>query len=82
MWVGMMQSDDVVSESEELVSIDEPRFFCGGNAAVVTYTKHSKFTYKGTVNDDIAKFSATLEKTADGWKCVFGTRATGQKPSE
>ena len=48
----------------------------------MTYTMHSKFSYKGTKNDDIAAFSATLEKKDGAWKCVFGQRATGQKPKE
>ena len=81
LYAQMINSDDIVSESEELLSIDEPRIFCGGNAAVITYTKHSRFVYKGQANDDIAKFSATLEKGPHGWKVVFGQRATGQKPS-
>ena len=76
----MFASEDVVIESDELVSIDSVRIFAGGNAAVATYSKHSKFIYKGDENDDYAVFSATLEKKGGGWKVVFVMRATGQPP--
>ena len=54
--------------------------FAGGNAAVVVYTCRSKFSYKGTPNDDIAKFSATMEKVDGTWKMVHNHRGTGQAP--
>ena len=79
-WATMFASEDVVIESDELVSIDSVRIFAGGNAAVATYSKHSKFIYKGDENDDYAVFSATLEKKGGDWKVVFVMRATGQPP--
>lgn len=80
MWKEMMLSDDVVATSDELQSVDSVKMIGGGNAAVATYVSHAKFTYKGTPNDDIAKFTAVFDKTADGWKCVAAHRATGQAP--
>lgn len=52
-------------------------------AAAITFTLHDKFSYKGTPNDDIAKYSAMLELSEEGsWKIVHAHRASGQKPAE
>lgn len=83
IWKAMITSDDVTFESSELFSFDSSTIFAGGKAASVTYTLHDKFYYKGTPNDDIAKYSATLELSEEGsWKMVHAHRATGQKPAE
>ena len=82
-WTGlkdMWMSKDVNSEMSKLVSVDSMRIFADGKAAVATYTCHDKFTYQGTPNDDIAKYTAVLEKVGDSWKMVHGHRATGQPP--
>mmetsp|Transcript_62370 Transcript_62370/g.148572 ORF Transcript_62370/g.148572 Transcript_62370/m.148572 type:complete len:140 (-) Transcript_62370:383-802(-) len=76
----MFLSPDVKFISSELVGINSTKIFANGAAAVVVYTTHDKFEYKGTANDDIAVFSATLEKTDAGWKFVHLHRATGKKP--
>ena len=47
------------------MSVDAVSVFAGGRAAHATFTLHDKFAYKGTPNDDLAKYSATLE-LADG----------------
>ena len=78
----MFSSGDVESELSELMSVDSIRLLAGGAAAVATYTHHSRFTYKGIPNDDIAKFSVVLEKTPEGWKMVHGHRGTGQPPEK
>ena len=80
MFKGMMGSADITIESDEVTSIDDIKEFAGGNAAVVVYTCRSKFSYKGTPNDDIAKFSATMEKVDGTWKMVHNHRGTGQAP--
>jgi len=79
-YLGMLASEDVIVVSDELLSVGDVKVLAGGCVAVFTYTTHSKFVYKGTENDDIAKFSATAEKGADGWKIVHAHRGTGQKP--
>ena len=88
---GMWASGAIKDASSELVSVDSSRllgvFSCWpkalpvppGATAVITYTTHDKFTFQGNVNDDIAKFTAVLEKGA-GWKIVHAHRATGQPP--
>ena len=76
-WKGMLTSEDVEVVSDEVVSIDTVIELAAGQVAVVVYTTHSVFKYKGTPNDDIAKFSATFEKQADGkWMCAHNHRGT------
>lgn len=83
IWKGMITSKDIDFESSEVVSFDSSTILAGGKAAVVTFTLHDKFSYKGTPNDDISKYSATLElsEEAGNWKMVHVHRATGQKPA-
>ena len=89
---GMFSSGMIKDASSVLVSLDSVRLLgmlsCWpaalppppGATVVCTYTTHDKFTYDGTVNDDIAKFSAVLEKGLGGWKATHIHRATGQPP--
>jgi hypothetical protein len=78
----MITSQDITFESSECISVDSTTIFAGGKAAAVTFTLHDKFTYKGTPNDDIAKYSAMLELTdAGSWRMMHAHRATGQKPA-
>lgn len=77
---GMLGSPDIIVEKDEVTSVDEVKEFAGGNAAVVVYTTRSTFSYKGTSNDDVAKFSLTIEKVDGAWKVVHMHRGTGQKP--
>ena len=76
-----MENSDIIFESGKLLSIESVNIFADGSAAYVTYKRHDKFSYKGTNNDDISMFTATLEKIKGEWKIVFGTRSTGEKPS-
>ena len=81
IWGQMLSSDAVNFISSELLELNSVDVFAGGAAAVATYTTHDKFTYMGTPNDDIAKFTLVLEKQADGtWIIVHAHRGTGQKP--
>lgn len=79
-YLAMMGSEDVVMESSTLLKVEDIKEIAGGRAAVFTYTSHDKFRYKGTPNDDIAKFSAVVEKGPEGWKMAHVHRGTGQKP--
>ena len=40
-----------------------------------------QFKFQGNENDDLAKFSAVLEKSLNGWRICHVHRATGQAPS-
>ena len=79
-WEEMMTNDDVKVESSKLLSIN--KLTVNGDNAVVCYTQHGKFTYKGTENDDIAVFTSVLRKVEGEWKVVHGQRSTGRKPDE
>jgi ketosteroid isomerase-like protein/quinol monooxygenase YgiN len=79
-WEEMMTNDNVVVESNDLVSVNKLQI--EGEMAYVCYTSHGKFSYKGTANDDIAVFTSILKKCADGWKIVMGQRSTGRGPEE
>jgi len=80
-WKGMLTSADMQVISDDVISVDKVSEYANGQIAVVVFTTRSKFTYKGKQNDDIAKFSATMEKQADGkWQIVHNHRGTGQVP--
>lgn len=80
-WKGMLTAEDVQIISDEVVSVDKVSEYANGQVAVVVYTTRSKFNYKGKQNDDVAKFSATMERQTDGkWLIVHNHRGTGQSP--
>ena len=78
----MISSGDITAKSMEIVSFNSCRIFAEGHAAVVTFTQHSVFNYKGKENDDIAKWTMVLEKSPSNcWKIIHAHRGTGQAPS-
>lgn len=79
-WDNMMNNEDVIVESNDLVTINKLKVV--GDMAFVCYTTHGKFSYKGTVNDDIAVLSTVLQRVDGKWLVVHGQRSTGRKPSE
>ena len=83
IWGNMLASEDVEVISMELLEVNSVDVLACGKSAFATYTSHDKFTYMGTPNDDIAKFTVVLEKQDDGtWLMVHAHRGTGQPPSE
>ena len=79
-WEAMMTNDDVKVESSKLVSVN--KLTVNGNSAVVCYTQHGKFNYKGNSNDDVAVFTSVMQKVGGEWKVIHGQRSTGRKPDE
>ena len=82
----MLASPDIIVESDVVSSIDDVKEISKNNVAVVTFTTLSKFSYKGTPNDDVAKFTMVLELcsrigTNAIWRVVHLHRGTGQKPA-
>jgi len=77
-WVQMMNNDAVTVESSELMTINKLRIT--GYMAYVCYTSKSKFTYKGTENDDVSVFTSVLEKSDGRWQVIHGQRSTGRSP--
>lgn len=76
----MMKNDDIIFRGSYLVSIHKLRV--NGNMAYACYTTHSRFSYKGTANDDIAVFTGVFEKPDNTWKLIHAHRLTGRGPSD
>jgi len=82
-WLKMLDSDDVVAKGSRLLDIHVIDLNEELNMGYVVYTTHSKFSYKGVDNDDVAVFVAIFKKKEDGeWKLTFMQRSTGRKPSD
>ena len=86
LWEEMQASEDVGALSSELLNIDKIDVFEGTSVstgmACVIFTDHSKFTYKGTPNGDVAVHIIVAKKSDDQWKIVHTQRSTGRKPDE
>ena len=82
-WGNMLNSDDVVAKGSKLLNIHVIEGSEVGDMCYACYTTHSKFTYKGTENDDVAVFVVIFRKGNDNkWKMHYMQRSTGRKPSE
>ena len=57
----MWSSGDLVLESEEVTKLYKLELL-GSNAAMCVFTLRSKFTYKGTQNDDILTVTSFLKR--------------------
>lgn len=79
-WEKMMSNPNVNVESSKLLDIQ--RLSVSGDDAFACYTSHSKFSYMGKENDDIAVFSSVFHKDKGVWKVVHGQRSSGRKPCD
>ena len=48
LWKSMLTSEDIKTTQMQLKSVDTCKIFADGKAALVTYTTHDIFEYKGT----------------------------------
>ncbi len=72
----MMNSGDVVQETAEITKIH--RFeFLSTDVAMCVFTLGSKFTYKGTPNNDLPTVTSIFKKIGDNWKIHWIQRSTG-----
>ena len=72
----MMNSGDVVQEKAEITKIH--RFeFLSIDVAMCVFTLGAKFTYKGTLNDDLPTVTSIFKKVEDIWKIHWLQRSTG-----
>ena len=72
----MIKSGDVVQEKAEITKIH--RFeFLSDNVAMCIFTLGSKFSYKGTPNDDLPTVTSIFKKVGDVWKIHWMQRSTG-----
>ncbi len=73
----MWSSGDLVLESSEITKIHKFDFF-GGDAAMCVFTLGSKFTYKGTPNDDLPTVTSIFKKIDGTWKIAWMQRSSGK----
>ena len=72
----MMNSGDVVQEKAEITKIH--RFeFLSDNVAMCIFTLGSKFSYKGTPNNDLPTVTSIFKKVGDVWKIHWMQRSSG-----
>ena len=72
----MMNSGDVVQEKAEITKIH--RFeFLSSDVAMCVFTLGARFTYKGTLNDDLPTVTSIFKKVGDAWKIHWMQRSSG-----
>ena len=73
----MMNSGDVVQEKAEITKIH--RFeFLSSDVAMCVFTLGAKFTYKGTLNDDLPTVTSIFKNVGDTWKIHWLQRSSGE----
>ena len=73
----MWSLEDLVLESAEITKVHKFEL-CGQNAAMCVFTLGSKFTFKGTQNDDVPTVTSILKKIDEKWKVSCMQRSSGQ----
>ena len=71
-----MISGDVVQEKAEITKIHRLEFL-SENIVMCIFTLGSKFTYKGTPNDDLPTVTSIFKKVDNIWKIYWMQRSTG-----
>ena len=71
-----MISCDVVQEKAEITKIHRLEFL-SNNVSLCIFTLGSKFTFKGTLNDDLPTVTSIFKKVGDVWKIHWMQRSTG-----
>ena len=80
LWAEMTNSEEIVAHSHELVALN--KYNLVGDVAWAVATTHSKFSFHGKEDDDIAVYSLILQKIEGEWKVAHAHRSTGRKPDE
>ena len=73
----MWSSGDLVLQSAEVTKVHKIELL-GSNAAMCVFTLGSKFTYKGTQNDDLPTVTSIFKKIDEKWKVAWMQRSSGQ----
>ena len=71
-----MISGDVVQEKAEITKIHRLEFL-SENTVMCIFTLGSKFTYKGTPNDDLPTVTSIFKRVDNVWKIHWMQRSTG-----
>ena len=72
----MMNSGDVIQEKAEITKIHRFEFLTD-NVAMCIFTLDSKFSYKGTLNDDLPTVTSIFKKVGNAWKIHWMQRSSG-----
>ncbi len=72
----MMNSGDVIQEKAEITKIHKFELL-SNNAAMCVFTLGAKFTYKGTLNDDLPTVTSIFKKVGEVWKIHWMQRSSG-----
>ena len=73
----MWSSGDLVLKSAEITKVH--RFeLLGSDAAMCIFTLGSKFTYKGTQNDDLPTVTSIFKRIDGNWKVSWMQRSSGE----
>ena len=73
----MLSSWDLELRSAEITKVQKFELL-GSNAAICVFTLGSKFTYKGTQNDDLLTVTSIFKKIEEKWKIAWRQRSSGQ----
>ena len=71
-----MISCDVIQEKAEITKIHRLEFL-SDDVSMCIFTLGSKFTYKGTLNDDLPTVTSIFKKVDNVWKIHWMQRSTG-----
>ena len=71
-----MISGDVIQEKLEITKIHRLEFL-NNNYSLCIFALGSKFTYKGTLNDDFPTVTSIFKKVDNIWKTHWMQRSTG-----
>ena len=71
-----MISCDVIQEKAEITKIHRLEFL-SDDVSMCIFTLGSKFTYKGTLNDDLPTVTSIFKKVDNIWKIHWMQRSTG-----
>ena len=69
-------SDDIIQEKAEITKIHRLEF-SSASIIMCIFTLGSKFTYKGTPNEDLPKVTSILKKVNNIWKIRWIQKSTG-----
>ena len=73
----MWSTGDLVLECAEITKVHKFELL-GSNTAMCVFTLGSKFTYKGTQNDDLPTVTSIFKKIDEQWKVAWMQRSSGQ----
>ena len=81
-WIAMFNSDDVSLVSNKMVDFYKVDVSPSNDWALVCYSTHAKFTYKGVENNDVSVFSVLMKRVNNKWLMSHLQRSSGRLPTD